>query len=132
MDIGPVTQKDGGSDAITCKLSGVVSLDNELLNLIGLAANWQGRVARLWRTIRDVNGSQQGAIQPIITGYMTSLLIGGDPSSQTIAVTIQSYLAAYSGASNRTSQVVSARRRPRSRATAAGSGRPSASTRGSG
>lgn len=102
VDVGPVRMKDGGSDAVTAKLSGLVSLDEALLNIMGNPANWQGRVARLWRMIRDVNGTQQGAIQHYYTGYMIALDIGGSPQSQTIELTIESYLAAFSQASNRT------------------------------
>lgn len=105
VDIGPVRAKDGGSDAVTAKLSGLVTLDNELLNIIGNPANWQSRTARLWRMIRDEDGVQRGAIQHYYTGWMTALSIVGDPDQgQTISVTIESYLAAYSAASNRTYQ----------------------------
>lgn len=103
VDIGPVRQKDGGTDSITIKLSGLVTIDTALLAAIGTEANWRGRTARLWRTIRDANGAQQGAIQHIFTGYMTSLPITGAPNGeQTINLSIQSYLAAFSGASGRT------------------------------
>ena len=103
VDIGPIRQKDGGSDTITCKLSGLASLDAALLAVIGDPTNWRGRAARLWRIIRDASGTQQGAIQHLHTGYMTSLLISGAPGgSQTINLSIQSYLAAFSGASGRT------------------------------
>lgn len=103
VDIGPVRAKDGGSDAVTAKLSGLLTLDNELLNLVGDADNWQGRTARLWRMIRDADGVQRGAIQHYYTGYMTALSIDGDPDQgQTILLTIEGYLAAYSQASNRT------------------------------
>ncbi|GGB15167.1 hypothetical protein GCM10011380_00720 [Sphingomonas metalli] len=102
VDVGPVRNKDGGSDSVTAKLSGLVSLDADLLNVIGNKANWQGRTARLWRMIRDEYGTQRGALQPYYTGWMTSLTIAGAPESQTINLTIQSYLAAYSQASNRT------------------------------
>ncbi|HEX8419475.1 MAG TPA: hypothetical protein VF638_05620 [Sphingomonas sp.] len=102
VDVGPVRNKDGGADAVTARLSGLLTLDTELLNLIGDKANWQGRSAQLWRMIRDENGSQRGAIQHYYTGYMTALSIGGSPASQTLELTIQSYLAAYSQASGRT------------------------------
>jgi hypothetical protein len=102
VDIGPVRMKDGGSDAVLAKLSGLVELDEDLLNLLGDPANWQGRTARLWRMIRDDSGTQQGAIQHYYTGYMIALEIGGSPESQTIELTIESYLAAFSQASNRT------------------------------
>ncbi|MFS0771032.1 hypothetical protein [Sphingomonas sp. 1P08PE] len=102
VDIGPVRNKDGGSDSVTAKLSGLVTLDSALLNIVGNKANWQGRTGQLWRMIRDENGTQRGAVQHYFTGWMTSLTIGGSPESQTINLTIQSYLAAYTAASNRT------------------------------
>lgn len=101
VDIGPVRNKDGGSDSVTAKLSGLVTLDADLLNTIGNRANWQGRTARLWRMIRDELGNQQGAIQHYYTGWMTSLNVTGTPGNQTIDLTIESYLAAYTQASNR-------------------------------
>ena len=102
VEIGPVRAKDGGSDAVTAKLSGLVTLDNELLNLVGDPANWQGRTARLWRMIRDEDGAQRGAIQHYYTGWLTALNINLDPAAgQTISLTIEAYLAAYSQASNR-------------------------------
>lgn len=102
VDIGPVRNKDGGADSVTAKLSGIVTLDADLLNIVGNKANWQGRTARLWRMIRDENGDQRGAVQHYYTGWMTSLAIGGSPESQTINLTIESYLAAFSKASGRT------------------------------
>ena len=103
VDIGPVRAKDGGTDAVTAKLSGLVSLDSDLLAIIGNPVNWRGRPARLWRMIRDEDGNQQGALQHYYTGWMTSLTILGDPvEGQTINLTVESYLAAYSQASNRT------------------------------
>ncbi|RSV44420.1 hypothetical protein CA234_03115 [Sphingomonas sp. ABOLE] len=102
VDIGPVAMKSGGSDSLTAQLSGLVGLDDDLLTVIGNPANWQGRPARLWRMIRDENGSQRGAIQHYYTGYMVSLDINGSADSQTINLTIESYLVAFSQASNRT------------------------------
>lgn len=102
VDIGPVAMKSGGSDSLTARLSGIVGLDDALLAVIGNKANWQGRVARLWRMIRDENGAQQGAIQHYYTGYMVALDVEGSPESQTINLTIESYLVAFSQASNRT------------------------------
>ncbi|GAA4218611.1 hypothetical protein GCM10022253_19410 [Sphingomonas endophytica] len=102
VEIGPVRAKDGGSDAVSARLSGIVALDAPLLNLVGDPATWQGRTARLWRMIRDADGVQHGAIQHYFTGWMTALAITGDPANgQTITLTIEAYLAAYSQASNR-------------------------------
>jgi len=102
VDIGAVNVKAGGSDSLIAKLSGLRDIDNTTLNTIGNPAKWQGRTAMLWRMIRDENGTQKGAIQHYYTGYMTSLAISGDPQEQTIELTIESYLAAFSEASNRT------------------------------
>lgn len=102
VEISPVRNKDGGSEAVTAKLSGLLTLDAELLNLVGDKANWQGRLAQLWRIVRDENGVRQGAVQHYYTGWMTALTIGGSPENQSILVSIESYLAAYAQASNRT------------------------------
>lgn len=102
VDIGSVNVTAGGSDSLTAKLSGLRDLDTTTLNTIGNSANWQGRTAMLWRLIRNEHGDQVGAIQHYYTGYMTSLAISGSPSEQTIELTIESYLAAFSEASNRT------------------------------
>lgn len=101
VDISPVRVKSGGSDTVTATLSGIVGLDDELLGVIGDPANWQGRLAQLWRMIRDEDGVQQGGVQHYYTGYMMALSIGGTPQSQTITVSIEGYLAALSQASNR-------------------------------
>ncbi len=100
--VSPARFKEGGSETVTAKLSGLISLDNELLNLIGNKANWQGRTARLWRIIRDEQRTQHGGFQHYYTGWMTALTIGGSPQEQTINVSIEGYLAAYTAASNRT------------------------------
>jgi hypothetical protein len=103
VEVGPVRAKDGGTDAVTARLSGIVTLDADLLNIVGNPLTWQGRTARLWRMIRDEAGIQQGGLQHYYTGWMTALTIVGDPDQgQTINLTIESYLAAYSQASNRT------------------------------
>lgn len=101
VDIGPVHVKEGGSDQVTARISGLRDIDNDTLNTIGDRANWQGRPAMLWRMIRDKTGSQQGAIQHYYTGYMVSLSIKGTPGEQTIEVVIETYLVAFSQASNR-------------------------------
>ncbi|PZR83598.1 MAG: hypothetical protein DI537_34700 [Stutzerimonas stutzeri] len=102
VDISDVKIKAGGSDQVVGKLSGLREIDNDTLNTIGDPANWQGREAMLWRMIRDENRVQQGGLQHYYTGYMTALDINGDPGSQVIELTIETYLAAFSKASNRT------------------------------
>lgn len=102
VDISSVKVSDQGTESVSAMLSGLPVIDEDTLNLLGDPANWQGRLARLWRVIRNAANVQQGGYQPYYTGYMTSLEIGGDESGQTITVTIETYLAAFSAAPNRT------------------------------
>jgi len=104
VDIGSIKEKDGGSDTVSCKLSGLVGLDDSLLALIGDVSKWQGRTARLWWLIRDASNTSRGDITAFYTGYMLALSIAGSAQSQTIELSIESYLAAFSKASNRTYQ----------------------------
>jgi hypothetical protein len=102
VDVSEIKIGESGTDTVTVKLSGLRGPDIDLMNEIGDISNWQGRTARLWRMIRDTSGSQQGGIQPYYTGYMMAATFEGDTDGQTIAITIESYLAAFSQASNRT------------------------------
>jgi len=102
VDISSVKVSDQGTESVTATLSGLPEVDGDTLNLLGDPANWQGRLARLWRVIRDASNVQQGGFQPYYTGYMTSLEIGGGEEGQTITVTVETYLAAFSTAPNRT------------------------------
>jgi hypothetical protein len=102
VEVSDIKIGESGTDTVTVRLSGLRGPDIDLMNTIGDISNWQGRTARLWRMIRDTNGTQQGGIQPYYTGYMMSAGFEGDPESQSIAITIESYLAAFSQASNRT------------------------------
>jgi len=102
IEISPVKNVSGGSDSVTGELSGIEGVDASLLATIQDKANWQGRVARLWRIIRDGANVQQGGIQPYYTGYMMALDHAGSVSGQTLRMTIESYLAILSQASNRT------------------------------
>lgn len=101
-DVSPIRVSQGGSQSVTARLSGLQAVDTGLLTAIGDRANWQGRPARLWRMIRNASNVHQGGFQPYYTGYMTALNIGGDDGDQFISVTIETYLAAFSAASNRT------------------------------
>ncbi len=102
VDISSVKVSDQGTESVTATLSGLPEIDSETFDLISDPANWQGRLARLWRVIRDAQNVQQGGFQPYYTGYMTALEVGGDDSGQKITVTIETYLAAFSAAPNRT------------------------------
>lgn len=101
VDVSHINMSAGGTDQVTVRLSGLRDLDNATLNTMGDRTNWQGREAMLWRMIRDENGTQCGAIQHYYTGYMVSLDIGAEPDGQTIELTVEGYLAAFSQASNR-------------------------------
>jgi hypothetical protein len=102
VEVGEVANTETGSDTLTIELSGIVSIDSTLLNEIGNPALWQGRSCRLWFQIYDAAGTTpQGAIVPYYTGYMSSVRIQPSPKGQTIRVSIENYLAAFSDPSNR-------------------------------
>lgn len=98
VSISPVKVTPGGSDTVTARLSGIRGLDDDDRALLADPANWQGRVARLWRMIRDANNVQQGGIQHYYTGYMMALSHIGSASELTMELTIESYLAAFAQA----------------------------------
>lgn len=101
VDIGSVSNRGGGTDSIQITLSGLPTLDADLLAEIEDPANWRSREVRLWRIIRNAANVQQGGIQHYYTGYMSNLKMPVTPTGQTIEVTVESYLAAYAAASNR-------------------------------
>lgn len=101
VNIGDVRNQEGGSDTVTCSLSGLILPDAELLATIANPANWRGRIARLWMQIRDENGTPQGVVAPYYTGYMVALDIKPSPKEQTIELRIENYLALLTRASNR-------------------------------
>lgn len=103
VSITTVKYGSGGSDSVTAVLSGIPGLDDDTLATIGTVTNWRGRSAAIWRVIRNAANVQQGGYHRYYTGKMTGLSHSGDPDQgQTIKVTIESYLAAFSQASNRT------------------------------
>lgn len=104
VEISDIKVQPGGSDTVTAKLSNLPYLDDEIRAYLADRNNWQGRVARLWRIIRNADGVQQGGIQHYYTGYMMSLSHVGANEQLTIRLTIESYLAAFSAGSNRTYQ----------------------------
>ncbi|MEC7398926.1 MAG: hypothetical protein VYD00_02780 [Pseudomonadota bacterium] len=102
VSITPVKYKAGGSDSVTAALSGIPGIDDETLDLLADKANWRGREARMWRVIRDANNIQRGGYHAYYTGKMTALNHSGSAEDQILRVTIESYLAVFSEASNRT------------------------------
>lgn len=101
VDISSVKSKQGGSDSVTATLSGIPTLDG-VMDVIGDRAKWQGRLARLWRIVRDESNTQQGALMPYYTGYMVAASIGAGGDSQLVTIRIETYLTAFRSASNRT------------------------------
>jgi hypothetical protein len=101
VDISSVKVGEGGSDSVSARLSGLKGIDDETLALINDPANWRGRDARLWRIVRNAANVQQGGFHAYYTGKMTGLHHRGSGEEQMIEVTIESYLAVFSEASNR-------------------------------
>lgn len=103
VSVGPVRAKEGGTDTLTLELSGLTGVDGDLMNQIGNRANWQGRDARLWKAMLDpVALTRVGTIWSYYTGYMAVPKIVGDATSQTISLEVETYLAFFGQASNRT------------------------------
>lgn len=102
ISISDVKVGPGGSDTVTVRLSGLRGIDDDDTLLLADPANWQGRLVRMWRMIRDGDNVQKGAIQHYYTGYMMGLSHLIDPDSLAIEVQIETYRAAFSGASHRT------------------------------
>ncbi len=102
IDISDVRFQEGGAETVTCKLSGLILPDNDLLNILNDEANWRGRPARLWQAIYNENNVQQGVFWNYYTGRMVGMPITGSPDLQVIELEIETYLASLSGPSNRT------------------------------
>ena len=103
VSVGIVKAKEGGTDTLTLELSGLDGVDGDLMNQIGNRANWQGRDARLWKAMLDPATLQfVGSVWPYYTGYMAVPKIVGDQNSQTISLDVETYLAFFTQASNRT------------------------------
>lgn len=102
VSVSPIKVAPGGTDTVTVRLSGIRGLDDADRQMLADPANWQGRVVRMWRMIRNADNVQQGGIQHYYTGYMMGLSHLGNAGGLTIELTIESYLAAFSQASHRT------------------------------
>ncbi len=103
VDIAPVKYASGGSDSVLASLSGIPTIDDATLALIADPTNWRGRDAFLWKLIRNASNVAQGGYHNYYTGKMTTLAHAGAPESgHVLRVTIESYLAVFSQASNRT------------------------------
>lgn len=102
INIGDVSNSDSGSDTLTVSLSGIQSIDTELLADIGDRTKWQGRLCRIWFRLYDESGvTPQGAIVPLYTGYMSSVRLISEPEQQIIELSVENWLAAFNQPSNR-------------------------------
>ncbi len=103
VSVGAVKAREGGTETLSLQLSGLAGVDDELMTQIGNRANYVGRDCRLWRAMLDPQNLQRiGAIWSYYTGYMSVPKIIGDRTSQTINLDVESYLAFFGRASNRT------------------------------
>ena len=102
VGVSVVKAKEGGSDGVSLTLRGLMGVDSDTLNTIGNKANWQGRDARLWKGMLDPDTAQLIGVWAFYTGYMSVPKIVGDQRSQTIVLNLESYLAYFGQASNRT------------------------------
>ena len=101
VSVSPVRIKEGGSETVTAQLSGIQGLDDDDIAFLSDPTSWRGRDARLWRIVRNASNVQQGGFHSYYTGKMVALTHSGNSEGQTITVTIESYLAVFSAASNR-------------------------------
>lgn len=102
VSMSSIKVSPGGSDTRWMRLSGIRGLDDDDRIRLADPANWQERLVRRWRLIRNAANVQQGGIQHIDTGYMMGLSHIGGAENLTIELTYESYLAAFAEASGRT------------------------------
>lgn len=102
IEVGAVKHNENGSDTVSISMGGLIVNNVDFLNLIGDKSKWQGRIARLWFYCVDEDEVQIGSIIPYYTGYMNDVTISGNPSEQTVILTIENYLVSLSGASAKT------------------------------
>ncbi len=101
--VSPVSHAEGGSDTVTATLSGLPGGDTALLTALADPALWRGRVARLWRGLADASVVPT-ILEGYYTGYMMSVAFAGDPTTQTVAITIENYLSLLTTPRRRTYQ----------------------------
>lgn len=100
--VSGVKRATGGSETVTATLSGIVGPNSDLLNILADETKWKGRLARLWFLTLNSAGDRVGAVVPYYTGRMVGFVITGSADQQTAKITIESYLASLTAASNRT------------------------------
>lgn len=102
LEVSDISSNEGGTDTVTVVISGIATLDDDMLDAINNPSIYQGRTARLWRIIRDASAEQVGGIQPYYTGYMVTGYVSSEPDEQTITIQIEGYISAHSAPSMRT------------------------------
>lgn len=102
LDVTDISTSDGGTDTVTVRISGLPDLDADAINDVNNPQIYQGRVARLWRIVRNSDSEQMGGIQPYYTGYMVGCFIDSQPDESVIEIQVEGYIAAHSAPSMRT------------------------------
>lgn len=102
INVGPVKRQTGGSDTVTVSLSGIVGPDSELLDVLGDETRWKGRFCRLWFVLKHEDGTNVGGFVPYFKGRMVDYSIDCKPTTQTVNLLVETYLAMLTDASNRT------------------------------
>lgn len=102
VDVTPVKHGETGSGTLSLSLSGLLGVNTDLMNLLGNAANWQGRTVRLWRVLVDEDGDPIGTPKNRYTGSMMAVRFSGDTRQQTVTIECESYLANLAEPSGRT------------------------------
>lgn len=98
---------DDGEATLTITLSGLVSIDTDLLNDLGDRALYAGRTVRIWRGIYNESFTTLVGVGDYFWGMMTAIKIVGSPTSQVIEVTAKNMLAVISEPSNRSYMIQS-------------------------
>lgn len=103
VSIGPVKAKEGGGDTFTMTLSGLASVDDETMTMIGDKARWQGRDCRTWKGMLDLETLELvGVVWAEHTAVMSVPKVVGDQSSQTIVLEAESYTTFFTQPAGRT------------------------------
>lgn len=100
VEIGEVRHGPNGSETMTCTLSGIAGLDDDLIAALEDRSLYRGRIARFWKMERDEEGQPIGGLIAYHTGWMSAPEY--DVEAGTITLRIEGYYAAVTGeASNR-------------------------------
>lgn len=103
LDITNIANSDNGSDTLSIRLSGIVGIDDDLMNDINTNKSlWLGRTVRIWsRIFDDIGINPQGNYIPYYTGYASSVKVIPSKTAQIIQLDVENYQAAFNQASNR-------------------------------